>query len=150
MLGDGGAGETIPAEFCYPKLFHKRGALAMARENDDVNPDKRSSDCQFYIVWGKTFNDEALAKVQKRIDERTKGTVKLTPEIAEYYKKIGGTPHLDGSYTVFGEVVAGLNIVDKIQQVKTDENDRPQEDIKIIRTKMVKKGSIRKLKNIIG
>ena len=88
---------------------------------------------QFYIVWGKTFDDESLDRVQKRIDNYTNGRVKLTPEMREVYKTIGGTPHLDGQYTIFGEVVSGLDVVDAIQQVATDTNDRPVEDVRIIR-----------------
>lgn len=88
---------------------------------------------QFYIVWGKVFDDESLDRVQKRIDNYTNGQVKLTPEMREVYKTIGGTPHLDGQYTVFGEVVSGLDVVDAIQQVATDTNDRPVEDVRIIR-----------------
>lgn len=138
-LGEGSAGETIAPEFKYPKFFHRRGALVMAREGDDVNPEKRSSDCQFYIVWGKLFNDENLANVQKRLDERTNGLVKMDSVIVGYYKRVGGTPYLDGSYTVFGEVVAGLDVVGRIQSVMTDSNNRPLKDIKIIKAKIVKK-----------
>ena len=88
---------------------------------------------QFYIVWGKVFDDEGLDKVQQRIDANTGGRVKLTPEMREVYKTVGGTPHLDGQYTVFGEVVSGMDVVDAIQQVSTDINDRPIEDVRILR-----------------
>lgn len=134
QLGDGDRPYTIPAEFKLDEgIFHRRGVLAAARESDDVNPEQRSSAMQFYIVWGKTFDDEGLDNVQKRIDNYTNGRVKLTPDMREVYKTVGGTPHLDGQYTVFGEVVSGLDVVDAIQQVTTDTNDRPIEDIRIIR-----------------
>ena len=134
LLGDGDRSYTIPAEFRLDEgIIHRRGVLAAAREGDDVNPEQRSSAMQFYIVWGKVFDDESLNRVQKRIDDYTNGRVKLTPEMREVYKTIGGTPHLDGQYTVFGEVVSGLDVVDAIQQVVTDTNDRPVEDVRIIR-----------------
>ena len=111
----------------------------MAREGDKVNPERRSSACQFYIVWGKIYTDDRIiAKVQERLDSATQGTVKLTPEMIEVYKTIGGTPHLDGQYTVFGEVVEGLDVVEKIQQVQTDKNDRPLEDIRILKATVTK------------
>jgi len=134
MLGEGDRDYTIPAEFRLEDgIFHRRGVLAAAREGDDVNPEQRSSAMQFYIVWGKVFNDEQLDYVQKRIDNYTDGRVQLTPEMREVYKTVGGTPHLDGQYTVFGEVVSGLDVVDAIQQVATDTIDRPLEDVRIIR-----------------
>lgn len=139
MLGEGLPGEElVPAEFVYPQIFHKRGALAMAREGDDVNPKRSSSSWQFYIVWGKKFDDEGLAKVQKKVEERLGQKMEIDPACAEYYKTIGGTPHLDRQYTVFGQVIEGLDVVDKIQQVATDENDRPLEDVKIIKAKVLK------------
>ena len=88
---------------------------------------------QFYIVWGRVFDDEGLDRIQLRLDARTDGRVKLTPEMREVYKTVGGTPHLDGQYTVFGEVVSGLDVVDAIQQVATDTNDRPLTDVRILR-----------------
>ena len=134
LLGEGDRPYTIPAEFRLDEgIFHHRGVLAAAREGDDVNPEQRSSAMQFYIVWGRTFDDEGLDNVQKRIDNYTNGRVKLTPEMREVYKTVGGTPPLDGQYTVFGEVVFGLDVVDAIQQVTTDTNDRPIEDVRIIR-----------------
>ena len=134
LLGEGDRPYTVPAEFRLEDgIFHRRGALAAAREGDDVNPEQRSSAMQFYIVWGKIFDDEGLDKIQVRLDDRTGGRVKLTPEMREVYKTVGGTPHLDGQYTVFGEVVSGLDVVDAIQQVATDENDRPLEDVRILR-----------------
>ncbi|MDO4159715.1 MAG: peptidylprolyl isomerase [Prevotellaceae bacterium] len=138
LLGDSPEGYTIPAEIRYPEIIHKRGALAAAREGDNVNPERASSASQFYIVYGKRFNDEMLDKVQRRIDETTNGTVKLTPEARECYKKKGGTPHLDGQYTVFGEVIEGINVVADIEFVETDDNDRPVEDVRIIKATVVK------------
>lgn len=129
---------TIPAEFVFPKYFHKRGALAAAREGDSVNPERTSSSAQFYIVVGKTFSDMALDRYQERIDKATNGTVKLTDEIRDYYRKIGGTPWLDGQYTVFGEVVEGLDVAQKIDYVRTDDYNRPIDDVKIIRATIVK------------
>ena len=134
LLGEGDRDYTVPAEFRLEDgIFHRRGVLAGAREGDDVNPEQRSSAMQFYIVWGKIFDDAGLDKVQERLDNRTGGRVKLTPEMREVYKTVGGTPHLDGQYTVFGEVVSGLDVVDAIQHVPTDENDRPLTDVRIIK-----------------
>lgn len=138
LLGTGDFDYTTEAEFRLPQIFHRRGVVAMAREGDDVNPERRSSACQFYIVWGKIFDDAGIAKVQERIDSATQGQVKLTPEMIEVYKTTGGTPHLDGQYTVFGEVVEGMDVVDQIQQAKTDKNDRPLEDIRILRATVTK------------
>ena len=181
MLGSGDVGYTVPAEFVYPKYFHKKGALSAARQGDEVNPKKESSGCQFYIVTGKVFNDSTLlnmeqqknqnkvteafnALAQKHMKEIYKmrkandqdGLYALqdtlfiqaeaeaakqpdfhfTPEQIKAYTTVGGTPHLDGEYTVFGEVVEGMDIVDKIQQVKTD-SDRPEEDVKIINVSVI-------------
>ena len=134
LLGEGDRDYTVPAEFRLEDgIFHRRGVLAGAREGDNVNPEQRSSAMQFYIVWGKIFDDAGLDKVQERLDNRTGGRVKLTPEMREVYKTVGGTPHLDGQYTVFGEVVSGLDVVDAIQRVPTDENDRPLHDVRIIK-----------------
>ena len=138
LLGEYSPDYSIPAEFRFPKLFHKRGALAAAREPDSSNPDRLSSSSQFYIVWGQTHSDAYLDKCQEGIDKRTNGTVKLTPEIREVYRTIGGTPHLDGQYTVFGEVLSGLDVVKAIDYTKTDEHDRPIEDIRIIKATVVK------------
>lgn len=138
LLGDSPEGYKIPAEIRFPQLIHKRGAVAAAREGDNVNPEKASSASQFYIVYGRRFNDEMLDQAQQRLDRQTEGAVKLTPEVRETYKTKGGTPHLDGQYTVFGEVVDGLDVVKTIQWVDTDENDRPKEDIRIIKATVVK------------
>jgi len=171
--GTGGPDYTIPAEI-LPNLFHKRGALAAARQGDEVNPERRSSGSQFYIVWGKTYNQGQIGQLDKQMQQmqaqnvfnklvaenksrimqlrrdrdreglmelqndlesqtyaiiREKGAQGLTPEQKEIYKTIGGTPHLDGQYTVFGEVTEGLDIVEKIQNTSTKPGDRPTEDI---------------------
>lgn len=138
LLGDTPESYSIPAEICFPKLYHKRGALAAAREGDDVNPERASSSTQFYIVWGQKFTDKQLEWAQSRIEKYTEGKVKLTPELCEVYKTIGGTPHLDGSYTVFGEVLEGLDVVEKIQRTTTDSHDRPVNDIRIIKATVIK------------
>ena len=132
MLGDGDPGYTIEAEFVYPKYFHKRGALAAARTGDQVNPERRSSGSQFYIVWGKTFSSQSLEKVQQRLDT-VNPPVKLTEEMIDTYRRIGGTPHLDGQYTVFGEVIEGLDVVERITKVLTDDYDRPINDVRILK-----------------
>ena len=134
LLGEGDRPYMVPAEFRLEEgIFHRRGVLAAARESDDTNPAQSSSAMQFYIVWGEVLDDEALDHAQQRLDQHTGGKVKLTPEMRQVYKTVGGTPHLDGQYTVFGEVVSGMDVVDAIQQVATDDNDRPLEDIRILR-----------------
>lgn len=137
-VGDTPETYTVSAEICFPKLFHHRGALGAAREGDDVNPKRESSATQFYIVWGYKFTDGQLDKVQQRLNERTDSTVQLTPEVREAYKTVGGTPHLDGQYTVFGQVIQGLDIVDLIQRQPGDKNDRPLNDTRIRRALVVK------------
>ena len=136
-LGTGELDYTIEPEFRLPQLFHRRGVVAAAREPDEVNPEMRSGACQFYIVWGRQLNDVAISRVQQRLDTLTKGQVKLTPEMIEIYKTQGGTPHLDGQYTVFGEVLQGLDVVDKIQQSATDKRHRPYTDVRILRASVV-------------
>ena len=136
--GDPRYWEDIPAEINFPTLYHKRGALAAAREGDNVNPQRRSSRTQFYIVWGRTFDDEQLDAQQQRISRSTAGKVILPDSIREVYRTVGGTPHLDGQYTVFGHVVSGLEIVDKIQRSATDSLDRPVEDVRILSVREVK------------
>lgn len=133
LLGDVAEPYTIPAEIRYPEILHKRGALCMAREGDNVNPQRASSAYQFYIVYGTRFDDNMLDRVQARLDATTGGSVVLSPEVRDFYKRIGGTPHLDGQYTVFGEVIEGIDIVRNIQWVDTDANDRPLTDVRIIK-----------------
>ena len=128
----------LPAEIVYPKYFHKRGVLAAAREGDAENPERKSSAAQFYITWGYNYSKSALDKMQARLDETTGGKVKFTPEVCDAYQKYGGTPHLDGQYTVFGEVVKGLNVVRDIDYVETDDNDRPVWDVKILKATVIK------------
>ncbi|MFP4024784.1 MAG: peptidylprolyl isomerase [Thiohalospira sp.] len=172
LLGNGGPGYTIPAEF-VDTIFHKKGVIAAAREGDDVNPEMRSAGSQFYIVQGKVLNDEDIKKVEDRInasrlnklitkyikeaeqkaydtggsidyqiivrDAREKaekefkkeGMYKIPKDKRKVYQTIGGTPHLDGAYTVFGEVIEGLEVIDEIAAVETDENDRPLKDVKM-------------------
>lgn len=131
FIGDESEEPTIKAEFNYPAYFHKRGALAAARESDDVNPMQESSTHQFYIVWGKTYpTDSLLNRVDSVMMARCRRG--MDPTLREYYRNNPGTPHLDGSYTVFGEVVKGLDIVEQIQLSATDTNDRPLVDIRIL------------------
>lgn len=127
--------EKIPAEICFPQLYHRRGALAAAREGDFVNPERKSSRTQFYIVWGRTFDAEQLERMEQHL---TAQGIELPPHVREAYMNEGGTPHLDGQYTVFGEVTEGLDIVEKIQGVTTDDMDRPLEDVRIIKAERVK------------
>ena len=137
LLGEGELDYTIEPEFRLPQIYHRRGMVAAARESDKVNPERRSGAAQFYIVWGKIYDDRRLAQVQERLDSATNGQVKLTPEMMETYKTVGGTPHLDGQYTVFGEVTEGLDVVDHIQLMATDKNDRPTKDIRILRVRII-------------
>ena len=137
-LGTGDFDYTQEPEFRLPQIIHRRGCVAMAREPDTVNPEMRSSACQFYIVWGKRFSSTEIEKAQERLDTMTHGRVKLTPEMIKVYKSVGGTPHLDGQYTVFGEVTEGLDVVERIQKAETDEFDRPFEDIRILRATVTK------------
>ncbi len=136
-LGAGGLDYTIEAEFRFPQLFHKRGALAAARQGDSVNPKRRSSSCQFYIVWGTVYEPEEIDMMAMQLERYTRGEVVLTEEVKKSYSTIGGTPHLDGQYTVFGEVVAGLDVVEQMQSVRTDRSDRPYEDIRIVKATLL-------------
>lgn len=182
-LGAGGLDYTLEAEIVYPKHYHKRGALAAARQGDQVNPERRSSGSQFYIVTGKAYNDSTLKQMERQLqmmqkqqifNELTKqhkdsimamrrnrdqaglqklqdelvaiteqkaaeNPAALTSEQREVYATQGGTPHLDNQYTVFGEVVEGMDVVDKIEKAETDGRDRPVSDIRIISAKVVDK-----------
>jgi cyclophilin family peptidyl-prolyl cis-trans isomerase len=136
-LGNGGPEYKVPAEF-RTTLFHHKGVIAAARENDDVNPGKASSGSQFYIVQGRTFSDAGLDSVE---------TIRLKRKIPvaqrEVYKTMGGTPHLDQGYTVFGEVVKGIEVIDSIAVVPTSkrpaDKDRPLSDVRIIKAKLIKR-----------
>lgn len=134
-LGNGGPKYTIPAEF-RPGLFHKKGVLAAARLSDGQNPQKASSGSQFYIVQGRRFTDAGLDSVETYRLKR-----KLPAAHRKVYKTLGGTPHLDQNYTVFGEVVKGLEVVDRIAGVTTSRTppDRPVEDVRIIKAQLVKR-----------
>ena len=177
MLGSGDVGYTIPAEF-NPKFFHKKGVLAAARQGDDVNPEKASSGCQFYIVTGRKFTEPQLLGMENKINEQHEEALfdslarqhmkeiykmrkagdnagllelqdtleaqareltdkeekfRFTPEQIKAYSTIGGAPHLDGSYTVFGEVTEGMEVVDNIEIAKTNRADRPIENIRILK-----------------
>ena len=138
LLGEGDLGYTVEAEFMPDLHYHRRGALAAAREGDDVNPSKASSACQFYIVWGKVYTKEQLENYMEWYKQRTDKELNVTPEQFEAYTTVGGTPHLDGGYTVFGEVVKGLEVIETIQNVKCDGNDRPLRDVRIIKMELVK------------
>lgn len=130
---DKGPDYKIPAEIVYPKYFHKRGQLCAARQGDNVNPERASSANQFYIVTGKHYTDHELNKKEKEQN------VIFTPEQREAYKVMGGTPHLDGVYTIFGEVLKGMKIVHKIEMMATDNNDKPLKVVKIKTMKILKK-----------
>ncbi|MBC3783837.1 peptidylprolyl isomerase [Spirosoma utsteinense] len=139
-LGNGDIGYRIPAEI-LPELFHKKGVLAAARDN---NPEKASSGCQFYVVQGRVWPDDELQKQVERSQTRTAGRV-FTNEQKQVYKTLGGSPHLDGSYTVFGEVIDGLAIVDSIAKQPRDPQDRPKQDVRMTVTgEWVKKKKITK------
>lgn len=139
FLGMGDLGYTVPAEI-NPNLIHKKGALAAARNN---NPERASSASQFYIVEGKVYNDMQLAYM-----EQDKG-MKIPEEHKQIYKTIGGDPFLDGEYTVFGEMVKGLEVLEAISAVKVDRNNRPLEDIKMTVSLLKKRETRKLLKNKI-
>ena len=137
-LGDGPETYKVPAEIRFPKLFHKRGAVAAAREPDQVNPKHESSASQFYIVYGWNFNEAEIDLFQHKLDSIHHGEIVMTPEVREAYINFGGSPHLDGGYTVFGEVLDGMEVVEKIQAVETGFANRPKEDIRIEKATIVK------------
>lgn len=128
-LGNGDLGTTIPAEINETN-YHKRGAVGVARNN---NPSKAGSACQFYLVVGKTFTDADIDMMSKRTGRN------YSAEQREMYKTQGGTPHLDGSYTVFGEVVEGMDVVDSIVNQPRDASDRPNKDIRMMKVRVMKK-----------
>jgi cyclophilin family peptidyl-prolyl cis-trans isomerase len=130
-LGNGGPGYTLPAEI-VPKYFHKKGALAAARTGDQTNPQRRSSGSQFYIVQGQKYTDMKLDAMEKQL------FTEFSKEQRNDYIELGGVPHLDAQYTVFGEIIEGLNIIDLIANVETGKSDRPVEDVKIIKMTVVK------------
>ena len=177
QLGGGDVGYTVPAEF-VPKFFHKKGALAAARMGDDVNPERASSGCQFYIVTGRKFresqlldmagqknnarmdtlfnqlarkhmkeiyklrkagDENALLELQDKLEAEAYALYKeeepfmFTPEQISAYSTIGGAPHLDGAYTVFGQVLEGMETVEKIEGTKTGKADRPVENVRILK-----------------
>lgn len=135
--GEGDPGYTVPAEF-RPGLFHKKGVIAAARTGDDVNPQKASSGSQFYLVQGKVFTDAGLDSVETF---RLKGK-KIPEEQRQVYKTVGGTPHLDQNYTVFGEIISGQEVVDTIAAVATSGRsggDRPVEDVRIVTVRLIKR-----------
>lgn len=179
-LGQGGPGYQIDAEFVYPKHFHKRGALAAARTADQVNPERKSSGSQFYIVTGKTYSEAELNQLEQQmkqgemqnvfykiaserrneimrmqqagdfdglqklqdeilaIAEQQTPDAKMTEEQRKAYSTEGGTPFLDNQYTVFGEVIKGMDVVSKIEKTETGANDRPKQDVKILSMEIIK------------
>lgn len=140
-LGEGDVGYTVEAEI-RDSLFHKKGVLAAAR---DDNPKKASSGCQFYLVEGKRFTDEQLDKLE---ETRLKGR-KIPPLQREWYKSVGGVPHLDQNYTVYGEIVSGLEMVDRIAAVKKDDKNRPLQDVPMT-VSLLKKKECRRLDKILN
>ena len=139
-LGDGDWGYTVPAEF-RDSLFHKKGVIAAAR---DDNPTKASSACQFYLAQGKVFTDEQLDLLEQNRLKR-----KIPTWQREVYKTLGGIPHLDQNYTVFGEVVHGIEMIDTIAAVKTGAADRPVDDVRMTVT-VLKKKEAKKLEKQLG
>lgn len=131
MLGAGTLPYRLPAEVRLPELYHKRGAVAMAREADEANPRRESDACQFYIVWGKRHSTAVVEAERERIDT-IGGGARMSDEMFETYRKVGGLPQLDGLYTVFGEVTMGMDVVEKMLDAETDDYDRPLYDIMII------------------
>ncbi|MFT3703740.1 MAG: peptidylprolyl isomerase [Agriterribacter sp.] len=137
-LGDGDLKYTIPAEF-RKTLFHKKGVIAAAREGDAENPQRASSACQFYIVQGKVFSEASLDSVETfRLNGR-----KIPADQRAVYTTVGGAPHLDGSYTVFGEIIKGTEVIDSIAAVPVNRRlgDRPVKDVRIIKARLIKRKS---------
>lgn len=136
-LGSGKPKHTVPAEIRFPKLFHRRGALSMAREPDEVNPERASSGSQFFIVTGRPYMPQELKPIEARVSTATDGEIVYTDKVRGVYEDYGGAPHLDGQYTVFGHVVEGMRTITDIQMMPTDKNDRPTDDIRIIRATII-------------
>lgn len=130
-LGGGTLDYRLPPEIRLPRAYHKRGAVAMAREADETNPGRESDACQFYIVWGKTHSTAVVEEQRERIDTLG-GGARMTDEMFRTYRKVGGLPQLDGLYTVFGEVTGGLDVVERIAEADTDDYERPFDDIRIL------------------
>ncbi|MDE5944184.1 MAG: peptidylprolyl isomerase [Rikenella sp.] len=142
VYGEADAGYKLDAEI-LPHYYHRRGVVAAAREGDAENPTRRSSGSQFYIVVGRIQNDSTLAGAREKIAARAADptAAQITPEREKVYRKQGGTPHLDGSYTIFGEVISGIGVVRRISELPTDLQDRPKNEdihIKNIKIKLVK------------
>lgn len=138
VLGDHSLDYIIPAEIRLPQIYHKRGALAAAREPDMVNPKRESSSSQFYIVYGRKQDERGLQRGRDNLRQLFGDSIQMTDEMREVYTTVGGTPHLDGGYTVFGEVLEGMDVVDRIQRVERDANDRPLEDVRIVKATILK------------
>lgn len=136
-LGEKSEGETLPAEIRYPGHYHLRGALAAARLGDGLNPERRSSGSQFYIVWGERMSQRILAPIFEYDAQFLPEGEELPSSVRTDYETLGGSPHLDGQYTVFGEVVEGLKVIKKMQKADTDANDRPVTDIRILKATVV-------------
>ena len=134
--------DVVPAEICYPKHYHKRGALAMGRCTDDTERLLKSSRHQFYIVWGNVCDKKRIARAKQLMHERSYGRCKMNKSLERYYANNPGLPSLDGSYTVFGEVKSGLEIVERIQSAQTDSLDRPLDDIVIINASIKDGGKV--------
>ena len=137
LVGDGEPFK-LPSEIRFPKLYHKRGMVNAAREGDETNPDRLSSGSQFAIMTCGPLNEGQIKRGQERIWAGTDSAVNLPKEIIDTYMEEGGSPHLDAQYTVFAEIVKCMDVVDKIQKVETDPNDRPVKDVRILRTVVVK------------
>ena len=131
MLGNGGPGYTVPAEF-VDTLIHAKGALAAARLGDNMNPRKESSGSQFYIVQGRPWKDADLTAMEARSGRR------YSEDQKKIYREQGGTPHLDGGYTVFGQLIEGMDVLDKIAKTATGGADRPSTDVRILKAGLVR------------
>lgn len=136
QLGQNSKGETIPAEFSN-NLFHKKGALAAARMGDNVNPEKKSSGSQFYIVQGKKHSLKQLSQMENRINQNQENIFSFSDSAKKLYQEIGGTPFLDNGYTVFGEVIKGIEIIDKICSVETSNGNKPINNVTILSARII-------------